>query len=229
MKIRNAFRIPLPPDQAWEILNDVPRVATCVPGAQLLQQNDDGSYLGTVAVRLGPIALSFKGRFEYKNKNEAARRVSAEASGTEQKARGTARATVDFQLDAEGSGTKVSVETDVQLAGSIAQYARGGTLIETTAQVLMDQFARNLEAELQSNPHAADTQAEPMAAATPHDAPQDGAVRAAPAAQAAASPPPSAPRPARTAPKEISGLGLMLQTLRYSIRRWIRNLSANKG
>ena len=83
MKIRNSFRIPLPPDQAWAVLNDIPRIAGCAPGAELLEQRPDGAYVGTVAVRLGPVALSFKGTFAYKDRDDAARRVVAEASGSD--------------------------------------------------------------------------------------------------------------------------------------------------
>jgi carbon monoxide dehydrogenase subunit G len=80
MKISNSFRIPVPPEQAWEVLNDVPRVARCAPGAQLLEQRDDGAYVGTVGVKLGPVALSFKGTFSYKEKDAANYRVVAEAA-----------------------------------------------------------------------------------------------------------------------------------------------------
>ena len=44
MKIRNSFRIPLPPDQAWAVLNDIPRIAGCAPGAELLEQRPDGAF-----------------------------------------------------------------------------------------------------------------------------------------------------------------------------------------
>ena len=176
MKISNSFRIPVPPAQAWEVLNDVPRVARCAPGAQLLEQRDDGAYIGTVAVRLGPVSLSFKGTFLYKEKDEAAYRVVAEASGNEAKARGTARANVVFTLAPEGTGTRVDVETDLQLAGSIAQYGRGAALIQSTAQVIIDQFATNLAKEFNAG------------------------MAPAPVAQAAETAP--APLPVEPAPKE---------------------------
>ena len=214
MKIQNTFHIPLPPEEAWKVLNDVPRVATCVPGAQLVGQNDDGSYTGTVAVRLGPVALSFKGKFEYKEVDEANHAVTAEAAGTEQKARGTARAIVQFKLTPDQGGTHVAVDTDVQLAGSIAQYARGGSLIETTAQVLMDQFARNLAEQLsQTKPTGKEPSADPaLAAATSAEESPTGA------SQLGRTP--SQP------PKAISGFSLMVQSIRYALRRWFRGRTA---
>lgn len=202
MKIRNSFRIPAGIDEAWEVLNDVPRVARCAPGAQLLEERPDGSYVGTVAVRLGPVALSFKGVFAYKEKDLAARRVLAEASGSETKARGTARADVVFQLTADGDGTRVEVDSDVTLAGSIAQYGRGAALIQSTAQVIIDQFAKNLAIELSGAPA-------PLAAPAPATPP------AAPAAavEAAAAVPAAAP------PSEIAELKQMLAALAQQLAR----------
>lgn len=144
MKVKNQFRVPLPPKQAWHILNDVPRVARCAPGAELLGQNPDGSFLGTVAVRLGPVALSFKGTVTYKEVDEANMRVVAEATGSETRARGTARANVVLP---DPKGTRVDVDTDLQLAGAVAQYGRGAALIQRAAQAIMDDFATNFARE----------------------------------------------------------------------------------
>lgn len=153
MKIHNEFSIPLPPAKAWIVLNDIPRVARCAPGAELLEQKDDRSFAGTISVRLGPILLNFKGTVVYREVDGANHRVVAEATGNETKARGTARADVVFALSPSDEGTRVIVDTDVQLAGSIAQYGRGAAVIQNTAQVIMNQFAKNF-AERLSNPNA---------------------------------------------------------------------------
>jgi uncharacterized protein len=148
MKIHNEFKVPVPPPQAWTMLMDVPRIARCAPGAQLIEQSEDGTYTGTISVRLGPVLLNFKGKLIYKEVDGANHRVVAEASGSETKARGTAQASVAFVLVDAAEGTRVLVDTDVQLAGSIAQYGRGAALIQNTAQVIMNEFARNLAAQL---------------------------------------------------------------------------------
>lgn len=213
MKLRNSFRIPVSPEQAWPVLNDVPRVARCAPGAQLLEQRENGAYAGTIGVRLGPVALSFKGTFIYLERDDAARRVLAEASGEEAKARGTARAQVAFVLVADGAGSRVDVDTDLQLAGSIAQYGRGAALIQSTAQVLIDQFATNLARELTAAPPDAP---EPVAAPVV-DAP--GVAPEAAAAPVAAAPPPPAPAPPAEA-RPISGFTLLWK----GFLAWLRGL-----
>lgn len=153
MKIHNEFTVPLPPSQAWLLLNDIPLVARCAPGAELIEQKGDGSFVGTISVRLGPVFLTFKGTVTYREVDEAAYRVIAEATGSETKARGTAKADVVFSLAEAEEGTRVLVDTDLQLAGAIAQYGRGASVIKNTAQVIMDQFAKNF-AQNVINPNA---------------------------------------------------------------------------
>ncbi len=161
MRIQNAFTVALPPEEAWQVLNDVPRVAPCLPGAELLETREDGSHAGRVAVRLGPVALSFRGSVVSEARDDAARYARMAATGNEERARGTARALVDFNLAAAGAGTRVTVDTDLKLAGAIAQYARGQAMIESTAQVLVDDFARNLAALLEAEPAARPETAQP--------------------------------------------------------------------
>ena len=148
MKIRNEVRIQIPIAEVWTVLNDIPRVARCAPGAELLESRPDDSHVGTIGVKLGPIALKFKGTVSFIERDAVNYRVLAKAQGNEEKARGTARADVVFMLSEDAGGTKISVDSDITLAGSIAQYARGTALMQSTAQVIMDQFARNLEANL---------------------------------------------------------------------------------
>ena len=61
MELENCFEVDLPPEKAWAVLLDIDRVATCMPGAELIEIVDELTYRGKVSVRLGPVALSFNG------------------------------------------------------------------------------------------------------------------------------------------------------------------------
>ena len=61
MEFDNSFEVPLPPAQAWPVLMDIQGIAPCMPGAQLTEVVDDKNYKGNIAVRLGPVALTFAG------------------------------------------------------------------------------------------------------------------------------------------------------------------------
>jgi carbon monoxide dehydrogenase subunit G len=199
MEVANTFDVPLPPGEAWKVLLDIERIMPCVPGAELVEVLGDGAYKGKVAVKLGPVALSFIGTAKFDELDEAARRATMSAKGSDSKGRGGANAIVNFRLVSVDGGTRVEVLTNVNLSGAVAQYGRGTGVIQGVATQLTQQFADNLKAMLdhekaKASPSAAD----------------------APAGSPAASPQPASPPPAPAA-KPISGFALMFAVLRGMI------------
>ncbi|MGJ3259533.1 MAG: SRPBCC family protein [Rhodospirillales bacterium] len=150
MKIDNSLILPLPPEDAWRILLDIPFVAPCLPGTELTKVVDERTFEGTVKLKLGPVSLSFRGEASVEDVDPDACAVRVSAKGREERGRGTAHADVTFCLVPEAGGTRVDVVTDLNLAGSIIQYARGAGMIERTAQSLVDQFAQRLSARIES-------------------------------------------------------------------------------
>jgi carbon monoxide dehydrogenase subunit G len=148
MKLQNSFEIPLPPGEAWDLLLDIERIAPCLPGATITEVIDDKTYKGQVAVSLGPVALSFKGTAAFEEIDEAGHRARAKAQGMDSKGRGGANALVSFRLDAAEAGSRVVIDTDLNLSGSIAQYGRGAGIIQATSEQLIGEFADNLRALL---------------------------------------------------------------------------------
>jgi carbon monoxide dehydrogenase subunit G len=193
MKFDNEFELPLPPGKAWAYLLDVPRIAPCMPGAELTEVESERSFKGKVSVRLGPVALSFSGRAvieDIDNDNHAAR---IKAQGLDAKGRGGASAMVDFKVEPAAGGSRIVIATDLTLSGSVAQYGRGAGVIREVASQLTAQFARSL-----SQQYAADVPAAPQAAAQNLPASQ--------AAQPTAAAPPQKPA-------AISGFSLLFSTV----------------
>ena len=93
MKLENNFTIDVPIDTAWEALNNPETVAPCFPGATLTSYEGD-SFAGTVKVKLGPIAMTYKGKGTYVSRDEDAHEVVIEANGRDSRGNGTANATV---------------------------------------------------------------------------------------------------------------------------------------
>jgi uncharacterized protein len=168
MEFDNAFEVPLPPAQAWPVLMNIQGIAPCMPGAQLTEVVDDKSYKGNIAVRLGPVALTFAGLVTFEEIDNTNHTARVKAQGTDAKGRGSAQAAATFRLEPSDTGSKVLVHTDLTLSGAVAQYGRGVGMIQATATALMNQFANNLKKQL-ANPAdpataAADTAVKPISA-----------------------------------------------------------------
>ncbi|HUB96831.1 MAG TPA: SRPBCC family protein [Stellaceae bacterium] len=152
MKLENAFDVPLPPEEAWHVLLDIPRVAPCLPGAELTGTIDDKTYKGKVAARLGPVAVSFAGTARLEEVDAAGRRVRVKATGSEEKGRGGAQAVVEFRLSQTAPrATRVSIVTDLALNGAVAQYGRGAAMIADVAQQMVDKFAASLKVQIEGS------------------------------------------------------------------------------
>jgi carbon monoxide dehydrogenase subunit G len=154
MRIENTVEVDAPLDQVWALVNDIPRVAPCMPGAALTGVLDDQTYEGTVAVKLGPLRMSYKGKVVVEEVDEANHSARLAASGRDTKGAGTARASVETRLEPAGdSHTRLLVTSDVQLTGKVASFGRGGA-INDVATRLFGQFADCLRATLEAEPAA---------------------------------------------------------------------------
>jgi uncharacterized protein len=139
MKLENSFTIDAPVDKAWEALNSPETVAPCFPGATLTSYEGD-SFAGTVKVKLGPIAMTYRGKGTYVSRDDAAHQVVIEAKGRDSRGNGTANATVTASLSADGPDkTAVTMETDMTITGKPAQFGRG--VISDVADKIIGQFS----------------------------------------------------------------------------------------
>src|ERR1700761_6019176 len=102
IELDNSFTVPVPPEQAWDVLLDVERIAPCMPGASVTSVAGD-EVEGQVKVKLGPLSLTYKGTAKFVEKNEESRTIVIEASGKETRGAGTASANVQASLTAGDS------------------------------------------------------------------------------------------------------------------------------
>lgn len=145
MNFKNRFHVPLPLDQAWVLMLDVPRIMPCLPGAKLQEVLGENTYRGSVTVKLGPIKLGFDGTAELVRADTQNHIAYLRGAGLDPKGRGSANADFNFALTSSASGgTDVEVNTELTLAGAVAQYGRGSGMIAEVASQILGQFEKNL-------------------------------------------------------------------------------------
>src|SRR5713101_3723894 len=93
MELVHEFPVPVPVEQAWQVLTDVERIAPCLPGAELTGV-DGETYHGRVKIKVGPITAQYRGTASFAEKDEAQRRVVLKAAGRDTRGQGSASATV---------------------------------------------------------------------------------------------------------------------------------------
>lgn len=137
MKLDHDFRVDAEIDTAWQVLLDLERIAPCMPGAQL-QEVEGDEYRGTVKVKVGPITAQYKGVARIVETDAAAHKVVIQAEGRDTRGQGNATATITATLTGEDHGTRVLVDTDLNVTGKVAQFGRG--VMADVSTKLLGQF-----------------------------------------------------------------------------------------
>ena len=145
MRLTSEIALAVPPDQLFTLLMDVEQVASCMPGATL-EERDGVSYRGKVKVKVGPISTTYRGTVRFLQIDEQARRAVLDARGADEHGSGNAEAKVVAQVQPDGSGSVLSLETDLLIRGRVAQFGRG--VLGDISQKLIEQFADNLSVRL---------------------------------------------------------------------------------
>jgi carbon monoxide dehydrogenase subunit G len=192
VKLEQSFEVRAPLERVWETLIDVERVAPCLPGAEITEVSDDGTYHGTFSVRLGPTTAAYRGELHIEEKDESAHRVTMRASGQDKRGQGSAKATIVSTMHEEGEVTNVDVETDFTITGRLARFGRGG-MIQDISNRLMKDFANCLQERIEAPP-----------AAEPRPQPASGGAKA------------------PTTAKPIGGFSLFFRALFDRLRRLFR-------
>jgi hypothetical protein len=153
MQLTNQIAMPASPEQLFTLLNDVERVAPCLPGAALEGRTEDDAFRGRVKVKVGPISAAYRGTVRFLEVDEHAKRLVLDAKGTDEHGSGSAEAKVTVEIRPDGQGSVLALNTDLVIRGKVAQFGRGA--IGDVSQQLMERFAQNL-GTLMAEPSAAD-------------------------------------------------------------------------
>lgn len=142
MELSDEFEVSSAIDETWAVLTDIERIAPCMPGAELREVAGE-EFRGVVKVKLGAITAEYRGVARFLQKDDAAHVAVLRAEGREARGQGNASATITARLEPTDNGTRVRVDTDLQITGKVAQFGRG--LLADISTTLIGQFVDNLE------------------------------------------------------------------------------------
>lgn len=146
MKVEQSFVIPESPTRVWGFFEDVPGVARCVPGVESVEVVDADQSNIRVRQSLGPMSATFDLRMRVTERVPADRMQFTAIGKAVKGAAGSLRSVNTVTLTPEGSGTKVSLESDVALGGMLGSV--GQKVVAKQATGITEQFAAALERAL---------------------------------------------------------------------------------
>ena len=145
-ELAQAIRIDLPLATVWTAIRDPALVASCVPGARLIEVTGD-RLRGEVRASLGPIESVFAGEGTMAfNDHEYRAEISGAGRDYRTSTRLNARAVLTLRALDEGT-TSANLSIDYTLRGPLAQFARPGVVREFASEIA-SLAVHNLEARL---------------------------------------------------------------------------------
>ncbi|MCV7415522.1 SRPBCC family protein [Mycolicibacterium litorale] len=145
MRLVNEFSVNAPLETAWATLTDIPKVVECIPGAGL-DRRDGDDYHASVAVKVGPVGLTLAGTATVVSRRDDAHEMVVRGHARDRKGNGSAEATVTMVArdSATAGHSDVTVVTDLELGGRIAQFGSG--VISQVSNRILGQFVKRLNA-----------------------------------------------------------------------------------
>lgn len=215
VQIEKKFELPAGADVAWAFLQDIEAVTSCMPGAKIVEKVDAANYKGTVAVKVGPASMSFKGTVTVQDVDAATRSLRLIGKGTD--STGSSAASMDLlaRIDAVNASNSTLVgDSTVAMSGRAATF--GGRMMSSVADQVLKQFADNFTVRV-AEIEAAHAPATPTVSADE----SNGASASTTEAPSSLRPAPP-PRPAQAT--ELNGLSLMWAVF----KDWLRGLFSGK-
>lgn len=147
-KIEERFEVQASVERVWKYLIDPARVVECLPGAELLEVQDEHNFLGAIKVKVGPLSMSYKGHAKFTEVNEQTHQVRMVGDAREVSGSGSTKVTMlSTVTPLAGGGSEVVVSAEVELVGRIVQFGRG--MIEEVSRQMFRQFSTCVKQKLE--------------------------------------------------------------------------------
>ena len=147
-KIEERFEVQAPVERVWKYLTDPKRVVECLPGAELLEQPDEHTFLGAIKVKVGPLSMSYKGQGKFTEINEQTHQVRMVGDAREVTGSGSTKVSMLSTVSPlANGGCEVLVSADIDLVGKIVQFGRG--MIQEVSRQMFRQFSTCVKKQLE--------------------------------------------------------------------------------
>jgi carbon monoxide dehydrogenase subunit G len=149
IEIEKSLALPVSAATGWGLVENIEEIAGCLPGAKITERVDPTHYKGTVAVKLGPASLLFKGEIEIVSLDPAARTIHLRGRGSD--TTGTSGASLDLTAVVTETGPdtcKFSGRSEVSVTGKAAAF--GARLMNTVTDQLLKIFFANVLAKAEA-------------------------------------------------------------------------------
>jgi carbon monoxide dehydrogenase subunit G len=136
IEISERIEVPAAPKTVWDVLSDPHVVVECVPGAELGEKQEDGSFNARLVVKFGPAKVAFQAKVALEL--DAASMSGSVVSRGKDGIGGTrVVSTMKFKVQerTDAPGTVVPIDAQVEISGKLASLIESGASLVTKRMV----------------------------------------------------------------------------------------------
>lgn len=142
MHVAETFTVPADPRTVWGVISQPQTIVTCVPGASLGEEHEDGSFDANVVVKFGPVRVTLQARVTLRV-DDASQVGLATARGKDNQGGVRFSSSMTFKVsEHEREGSTVAIDGQVELSGKLAGVIESGAPI--VIKRMSGEFAENL-------------------------------------------------------------------------------------
>jgi len=146
MKLEGGFKLKASRQDVWNVVLEPGTLASCVPGAQKIEQKDEKTYEALVKQSVGPISVSLQFTV-YITEMDEPKHVKAEGRGEALGKMGTFTMNLEVNLEEADGMVEVAYVTDVNIVGKLATF--GERIMRAKAKTVSEDFGKNLQKKLE--------------------------------------------------------------------------------
>jgi carbon monoxide dehydrogenase subunit G len=142
MKYQKRTVLAATPAEIWSLVEDIPSLATCVPGLVSFEMRDARHFTSVVALKVGPVQPRFELATELLDLVPE-RAVTVISEGRDRALDSRVRHRQVVTLDPVEGGTALLIDLELQISGRVATF--GQRIIATKAEEFATEVLANVE------------------------------------------------------------------------------------
>jgi carbon monoxide dehydrogenase subunit G len=167
MIVDRTIAVAAPADETFRRVVDIPFVGGCLPGASGVRPNGDGEYVGSFAIKVGPVKVTLDGSVRIVDVDETQKSARLLLKGSDRRIGGEVTGEMHLSVAADGdTSSTLEVHTDLAISGKLGQFGQA-VMIKKADQItetFVVEFSRRMTEDA-----ALDTQLSAVAVGTPSE------------------------------------------------------------
>ena len=145
IEVNEQIEVASDPQTVWNLLSDPRAVVECLEGAQLGDQQEDGSYDASITVKFGPAKVAFRANVAL-DLDPAGRKGNVTSRGRDKQGGARFQTKMSFRVEdrVDPPGSRIPIEAQVEISGKLA------SIIETGASMVVKRMTKDFSEQLAS-------------------------------------------------------------------------------